>query len=166
MNRIIEVVRLLSPAPGRVEFALRLALVCTLTTAVTALYQTPSPALTAYVAFFLNRPDRAGSIATTIAMTILISVVLGLLVLVADAVVDVSAWRVASMEEIHRFLAERGLSIPHDSLTITHDGTRFELQCLIFAHAITRSGAMSRIAVEMAEMADVASFSVTHSSRA
>jgi len=97
MNRIIEVVRLLSPAPGRVEFALRLALVCTLTTAVTALYQTPSPALTAYVAFFLNRPDRAGSIATTIAMTIVISVVLGLLVLVADAVVDVSAWRVASM---------------------------------------------------------------------
>jgi putative Mg2+ transporter-C (MgtC) family protein len=71
-----------------------------------------------------------------------------------------------NMEEIHRFLAERGLSIPHDSLTITHDGTRFELQCLIFAHAITRSGAMSRIAVEMAEMADVASFSVTHSSRA
>ena len=97
MNRVISIVRLLSPAPGRAEFALRLALVCALTTAVTAMYQTPSPALTAYVAFFLNRPDRAGSIVTAIAMTIVITVVLGLLVLVADAVADVSAWRVGSM---------------------------------------------------------------------
>jgi multidrug resistance protein MdtO len=97
MNRVIGIVRLLSPAPGRAEFALRLALLCALTAAVTALYQTPAPALTAYVAFFLHRADRAGSIVTTIAMTILITLVLGLLVLVADAVVDVSAWRVASM---------------------------------------------------------------------
>ena len=71
-----------------------------------------------------------------------------------------------NMEEIHRFLNERGLSIPQDSLTITHDGTRFELQCLIFANSIARSNAMSRIAVEMAEMADVECFTVTHSSRA
>jgi putative Mg2+ transporter-C (MgtC) family protein len=70
------------------------------------------------------------------------------------------------MEEIHRFLTERGLSIPHDSLTITHDGTRFELQCLIFADSIARSEVMSRIAVEMAEMAEVEHFTVTHSSRA
>ena len=97
MNRVISIVRLLSPAPGRAEFALRLALVCALATAVTALYQTPSPALTAYVAFFLNRPDRAASIVTAIVMTIVITVVLGLLVLVADAVADVSAWRVGSM---------------------------------------------------------------------
>ena len=71
-----------------------------------------------------------------------------------------------NMDEIHRFLAERGLSIPHDSLTIRHDGSRFELQCLIFARMIARSDAMNRIAVEMAEMAEVERFTVTHSSRA
>lgn len=71
-----------------------------------------------------------------------------------------------NMEQIHRFLAERGLSIPRDSLSITHDGTRFELQCLIFTHTIARADAMNRIAIEMAAMADVECYSVTHSSRA
>jgi multidrug resistance protein MdtO len=97
MTRLLAIVRLLSPAPGRAEFAVRLSLVCALCTAVTALYQTPSPALTAYCAFFLHKPDRAGSILTAIVMTIVITLVLGPLVLVADAVADVSAWRVASM---------------------------------------------------------------------
>jgi multidrug resistance protein MdtO len=73
------------------------AVVCALTAAITALYQTPSPALTAYVAFFLNRPDRAGSIVTAIALTIVVTVLLGVLVLVADAVVDAPAWRVGAL---------------------------------------------------------------------
>ena len=70
------------------------------------------------------------------------------------------------MERIHGFLTERGLSIPRDSLTIMHDGAHFELQCLIFADTIVRIDAMSRIAVEMAQMAEVDRFTVTHSSRA
>jgi putative Mg2+ transporter-C (MgtC) family protein len=69
-------------------------------------------------------------------------------------------------EAIHGFLAERGLSIAPDSLTITHDGARFELQCMIIANTVARSEAMNRIAVEMAAMADVESFTMTHSSRA
>lgn len=68
--------------------------------------------------------------------------------------------------EMDQFLAERGLSIPPDSIAITHDGTRFELQCLIFASAATRSDMVNRIAVEMAEMANVERFTVAHSSRA
>src|SRR5262245_58257432 len=69
-------------------------------------------------------------------------------------------------ETIHRFLDERGLSIPPDTLTITHDGARFEVQCLIIANTAARTDAMSRIAVEMAAMADVESYTITHSSRA
>ncbi|MDR6858526.1 MgtC/SapB family protein [Variovorax guangxiensis] len=68
-------------------------------------------------------------------------------------------------EAIHRFLAERGLSIAQDSLTITHDGARIELQCMIIANTVVRSEAMNRIAVEMAAMADVESYTITHSSR-
>jgi putative Mg2+ transporter-C (MgtC) family protein len=68
--------------------------------------------------------------------------------------------------EIHRFLAERGLSIPPDSLTITHDGVHFELQCLIVADSLARSEAVNRIAVEMVEMTEIEGFKVTHSSRA
>ena len=49
--------RLLAPNPERLEFAARIALICALTTLVTEIYQTPEPALTAYFAFFFNRPE-------------------------------------------------------------------------------------------------------------
>ncbi len=38
---------LLRPEPEQLELGLRLALICTLTTLVVEIYQTPSPALTA-----------------------------------------------------------------------------------------------------------------------
>jgi putative Mg2+ transporter-C (MgtC) family protein len=69
-------------------------------------------------------------------------------------------------EDMDRFLAERGLSIPQDSIAITYDGTHFELQCLIFAATGARSDTMNRIAVEMADMANVERFTVAHSIRA
>jgi putative Mg2+ transporter-C (MgtC) family protein len=71
-----------------------------------------------------------------------------------------------SIESIDRFLSERGLTMPLDSLSISHDGTGFELQCLILADAIVSSELMNRIAVEMAEMNNVERFTVTHFSRA
>jgi len=46
---------LLAARPGRLEFAFRLALICALTALVTAVYQTPEPALAVYIVFFLNR---------------------------------------------------------------------------------------------------------------
>ena len=51
-----SIVELLAPSPGRLEFAARLALICALTTLVVEIYQTPDPALAAYVAFFISSP--------------------------------------------------------------------------------------------------------------
>ncbi|WP_267221263.1 FUSC family protein [Dyella silvae] len=83
--------------PGRGEFALRLALICALTTWVAQTYELPDAALSAYLVFFMNKPDRTGSIVTSIAMTVLISLVIGLLLLIADAALDIPALRVSIM---------------------------------------------------------------------
>jgi len=69
-------------------------------------------------------------------------------------------------EEIHRYLTERGMTIPPDSLTIISTKGRFELQCLIFVDAVSGTDAMSRIVHELSAMEEIESFSVTHSSRA
>jgi multidrug resistance protein MdtO len=57
-------VRLLfEPTPGRMEFALRLALICAVSMLVGEIYRKPPDlALAVYIAFFLNKPDRATSI--------------------------------------------------------------------------------------------------------
>ncbi|HLY55585.1 MAG TPA: fusaric acid resistance protein, partial [Stellaceae bacterium] len=95
-----EMLHLLLPFPGRFEFALRLALICALTTLVTEIYQTPEPALTTYVAFFLIKSDRATSFILDLVMLVLISVVIGLIMLVAMAVLVEPLWRVASIATI------------------------------------------------------------------
>jgi multidrug resistance protein MdtO len=92
--------RVVEPAPGRFAFAARLALACAITAVLTAIYQTPAPALTAYVAFFVNKPDRMETIVLCIVMTLLITVILGSTTLVADLVLDSSAWRLAAMTAI------------------------------------------------------------------
>jgi len=69
-------------------------------------------------------------------------------------------------ELIHRYLAERGLRIPPDSLAITNNQGHFELQCLIFGDTVSSTDAMSRIVLELTAMEGIESFSVTHSSRA
>ena len=65
--------------------------------------------------------------------------------------------------EIHRYLAERGMLIPPDTLSITLGQGHFELQCLIFGDSMT---SMNRIVLELSQMPDVEGFTVTHSSRA
>jgi multidrug resistance protein MdtO len=92
-----ERLALLRPFPGRLEFSTRLALACVLTTLVVEIYQTPDPALTAYVAFFVMKRDRMESVIISIVLAILISVLVGILVLVAMAVVDQPLWRVISI---------------------------------------------------------------------
>jgi multidrug resistance protein MdtO len=96
----IVLARLLRPIPGRLGFAARLALICALVTLVVEIYQTPDPALTVYLAFFLNKPDRAASLATSAAALVMISLVVGLVILVAMIVIDQPQWRVASMTAI------------------------------------------------------------------
>lgn len=91
------VLRLLGPAPGRLEFAARLALICALTALATEFYRTPDPALTVYVVFFLNRPDRATSVVTTVILLILLTLIIGLVTLVGMAVIDVPLWRAVAI---------------------------------------------------------------------
>jgi multidrug resistance protein MdtO len=91
------VLRLLGPAPGRLEFATRLALICALTTLAAEFYRLPDPALMVYIVFFLNRPDRATSLATNLALGVLITLVIGLIMLVSRAVLDQPLWRVIAI---------------------------------------------------------------------
>ena len=88
---------LLAPFPGRLEFAARLALICALTTLVVEIYQTPEPALTAYVAFFLMKPDRATSIVASIVMLVLITLIVGLVLALTVQVIEQPLWRVTAM---------------------------------------------------------------------
>ena len=55
--------RLLAANPERLEFATRLALICSLTTLGTEIYQTPFLALAAYLPFFTTHEtlDHAGA---------------------------------------------------------------------------------------------------------
>jgi putative Mg2+ transporter-C (MgtC) family protein len=69
------------------------------------------------------------------------------------------------IQDIDRFLALRHLRIPHDSISITHDGVQFEVHCLIVAATAMRSEAMNSIAAEMAEMAEVERFTVSQAGR-
>jgi multidrug resistance protein MdtO len=88
---------LLEPTPGRLNFSLRLAVVCALTTLVVEYYRTPDPALTAYVAFFMVKPDRTMSVLFSAVFVLLISLVVGGLLLLARAVINEPVWRVTAM---------------------------------------------------------------------
>ena len=95
-----DIARLLAPNPGRFELAIRLALICTLTVLVTEIYQTPEPALTAYVAFFLNRDNRMMSLLIDFVFLALITLIIGFIVLVTILVINDPMWRVISMAVI------------------------------------------------------------------
>jgi multidrug resistance protein MdtO len=92
-----EIARLLEPRGGRFAFAARLALICALTVLVAEIYQTPEPALAAYVVFFLNREDRTMSLIMNIALVVVVTLIIGLVLLVAMAVADDPMWRVISI---------------------------------------------------------------------
>src|SRR5215469_1445611 len=89
--------RLFAPTPERLEFATRIALICALTTLVTEIYQTPQPALTAYVAFFFNRPERTASLGLSVLLPLVIAVVIALIFFLARLVIDDAMWRVISI---------------------------------------------------------------------
>ena len=99
-GRLAELLRLVMPFPGRLEFAVRLALICAITTLVVEIYQTPEPALTVYLVFFLNKPDRGTSLILSLAMLALFSLIVSSVILVAMIVIDQPVWRVASMAAI------------------------------------------------------------------
>ena len=94
------VLRLLGPAPGRLEFATRLALTCALTTLAAELYRLPDIALMVYVVFFLNKPDRAVSLVTNLILMVLITLMISTIMLVSMAVLDLPLWRVVAIAVI------------------------------------------------------------------
>lgn len=94
---IAQVIGLLAPFPGRLEFATRLALVAALTALVAEIYQTPEPALTIYVAFFLIKPDRMTSVILSIVMVLLLTIILTTILFLSMVVLDDPLWRVATM---------------------------------------------------------------------
>lgn len=83
--------------PGRLEYTVRLSVICALTTYLVQYYQTPEPALTAYLIFFLNKPDRTGSVITEIGVMLMISIVIALIMIIAIWVIDSPFLRVISM---------------------------------------------------------------------
>ena len=99
-NTFGDIARLLAPQPSQFEFASRLALICALTVLVVEIYQTPEPALTAYVVFFLNRDSRTMGIILDIVFVALITLIIGFILLVAMVVINDPMWRVISMAMI------------------------------------------------------------------
>src|SRR5215472_3976489 len=83
--------------PGRLAFAVRLALICTLVAVVAEVYKTPEIALTVYVVFFLNKPDRTSSMLLTVVIVIVITIVVGILVLIATPLLANPGLRVLTM---------------------------------------------------------------------
>ena len=96
-DAVLDIGRLLAPQPGRLELAGRLALICALTVLVAEIYQTPEPALTAYVAFFLNRGNRTISLILDVVFIALITAIIGFVILVAMVVANDPMWRVVAM---------------------------------------------------------------------
>ena len=96
-GQLEQLSRLLEPFPGRLEFAVRVAAICALTALVVEIYQTPDAALTTYVVFFLNKPDRVTSLILSVAMMLMMTLIIGVVFLVAMVVIDYPSWRVASM---------------------------------------------------------------------
>ncbi len=92
-----EFINLLQPQPGRLEYAARLALVCALTALLAEIYQTPEPALTAYIAFFVVKPDRTESVVLSIVMLIVISMVIAVVLLATMIVINDPLSRVIVM---------------------------------------------------------------------
>ncbi|SOE98208.1 multidrug resistance protein MdtO [Burkholderia sp. OK233] len=90
-----DILKLLAPYPGRAAMATRIALICALTAFVTSAYGTPEAAISAYVVFFLNRPDRVLSVILSSALLVLVTVMIGLVTVVAMFALDDPMWRVA-----------------------------------------------------------------------
>jgi len=97
LDFVSSVAELLAPFPGRLEFAARLALICALTVLVVETYQNPDAALTAYLAFFVMKPDRASSAVTGVVLIIVMTLTLLLILLVVIFAIDDPMWRVVAM---------------------------------------------------------------------
>jgi multidrug resistance protein MdtO len=92
-----QVLDLLRPAPGRLGFTLRMALVCAIITLVIETYQLPSLATTVYIAFFILKADRGATLVAAIVMPIVLTIALLITLLLTATVLDHPFWRVMTM---------------------------------------------------------------------
>ncbi|WP_213777556.1 FUSC family protein [Caballeronia sp. dw_276] len=90
-----DILKLLAPFPGRAAMACRIALICALTAYVTSAYGTMEAAISAYVVFFLNQPDRVMSVVQSVAMIVLVTLFIGIVLVVTMFALDNPLWRVA-----------------------------------------------------------------------
>jgi multidrug resistance protein MdtO len=90
-----DILKLLGAYPGRAEMATRVALICALTAFVTSAYGTPEAAISAYVVFYLNQPDRVLSVMLGAVFLVLVTVVVGIVMVVAMFALDDPLWQVA-----------------------------------------------------------------------
>ena len=81
----------------RLSLALRLAVICTLVTLTTIYYATPEPALVAYLAFFINRDDRASSDRLALGIVVIATLMIGLVFLLMQLLVEHPLGRIAAM---------------------------------------------------------------------
>jgi multidrug resistance protein MdtO len=94
---LADIGALLAPTPGRAAATTRVTMASVLTVLVTAIYGTPEAAISAYIVFFINRPDRTTSIVMSVAAMVLISLIIGMVMLLADFSVDDPLRRLACM---------------------------------------------------------------------
>ncbi|MBB3257268.1 multidrug resistance protein MdtO [Paraburkholderia bannensis] len=92
-----EIIRLLAPFPGRASIVTRIALICALTALVNSAYGVPEAATSAYIVFFLNRPDRVTSVVMSCALFLLVTAIIGIVMVFAIFSIDVPALRVGYM---------------------------------------------------------------------
>jgi multidrug resistance protein MdtO len=86
------------PTPGRMEYSLRVGAICAATTLVGETYRLPPDlALVVYIVFFLNAPDRTRSVILGVAMTLLLTLCLGIVLVVALRVIDHPTQKVLSI---------------------------------------------------------------------
>lgn len=94
---LADIGTLLAPFPGRAAATTRIAAASTLTCLIAAIYGTPEAATSAYVIFFINRADRTSSIVMSVGMLVLISLIVGLVIVLAGLTLDSALLRVACM---------------------------------------------------------------------
>ncbi|MGQ6549144.1 FUSC family protein [Serratia sp. IR-2025] len=90
-----QVKRDLAYFPGRLAMAWRVGALCALMTLVAMLYGIPESAISCYLILFVMKPDAAESMAMAIAVTLLVSIVVGLILLILPYTLESAPLRMA-----------------------------------------------------------------------
>lgn len=83
----------LAPFEGRFASSWRVALVCSLTALVFMTWQLPLVAIACYLVLFVMKPDPSETTLMAIGITVLVSLVVGVLVFLVRLSIDIPVWR-------------------------------------------------------------------------